>query len=51
MDRIHPSSSVRGYLVRVHGVMLEEVGALRPKMIQDYRHAWLIELSKEFSNV
>lgn len=49
MDRIHPSSSVRGYLVRVHGVMLEEVGALLPK-IQDYRHAWLIELSKEFAD-
>ena len=49
MDRIHPSASVLGYLVRVHGVKPEEVGALRPK-IQDYRHAWLIELSKEFAD-
>ena len=50
MDRIHPSVSVRGYLVRVHGVKPEEMIALLPK-IQEYRHAWLIELSKEFSNV
>ena len=49
MDRIHPSTSVRGYLVRVHGVMLEEVGALLPK-IQEYRHAWLVHLSEEFKN-
>ena len=49
MDRIHPSVSVRGYLVRVHGVMLEEVGALLPK-IQEYRHAWLVHLSEEFKN-
>ena len=49
MDRIHPSVTVLGYLVRVHGVMLEEVGALLPK-IQEYRHAWLVHLSEEFKN-
>ena len=49
MDRIHPSSSVRGYLVRVHGVKPEEVGALLPK-IQEYRHAWLVHLSEEFKD-
>ena len=49
MDRIHPSASVLGYLVRVHGVKPEEVGALRPK-IQEYRHAWLVHLSEEFKN-
>ena len=49
MDRIHPSASVRGYLVRVHGVKPEEVGALLPK-IQEYRHAWLVHLSEEFKD-
>ena len=49
MDRIQPNASVRGYLVQVHGVKPEEVGTLLPK-IQEYRHAWLIELSKEFAD-
>lgn len=47
MDRIYPNASVRGYLIRVHGIKPEEVGVLLPK-IQEYRHAWLIALSKEF---
>ena len=49
MDRIHPNASVRGYLVRVHGVKPEEVGTLLPK-IQEYRHAWLVHLSEEFKD-
>ena len=49
MDRIQPNASVRGYLVRMHGVKFEEVGTLLPK-IQDYRHAWLVHLSEEFKN-
>ena len=49
MDRIQPNASVRGYLVRVHGIKLEEVGTLLPK-IQEYRHAWLVHLSEEFMN-
>lgn len=49
MDHIHPNASVRGYLVRVHGIKSGEVGALLPK-IQEYRHAWLVHLSEEFKN-
>lgn len=37
---------VTQYVIRVHGAIKPSAQA-----IQDYRHAWLIELSKEFSNV
>ena len=49
MDRIYPNASVRGHLVRVHGVKPEKLGTLLPK-IQEYRHAWLVHLSEEFKD-
>lgn len=45
-SRLGSHSFVVTYVSAVHG-------AINPsrKQIQDYRHAWLIELSKEVSNV
>ncbi len=51
-DRIRNASggrcaTVHNYLRAMHGVVY---GYTTCKAIQDYRHAWLIELSKEFAD-
>lgn len=45
-SRLGSYSFVTRYVIEVHGANKPSAQA-----IQDYRHAWLIELSKEFSNV
>lgn len=45
-SRLGNYSLVTRYVIAVHGAIKPSAQA-----IQDYRHAWLIELSKEFSNV
>ena len=44
-SRLAPYSFVTRYVVEVHKAVNPSTEA-----IQDYRHAWLIELSKEFAN-
>ena len=51
-DRIRTSSNgrsvtVHSYLRVMYGVLY---GCATCKAVQDYRHAWLIELSKEFAD-
>lgn len=48
----HIVQSRLGRYVYVTHYVIEVHGAIKPsaQAIQDYRHAWLIELSKEFSN-
>lgn len=52
-ERLAPYTTVNSYLYGAHGVAKphgsDEWAVLSVKF-QDYRHAWLIELSKEFAD-
>lgn len=44
MNRIHPYCSINGYVIAKYGAQ-----KMSDKNLQQYRHAWLIELSNEFA--